>query len=648
MNEARVRVTRAEAGDYRVELWDQGFAPPGTPPLAHGVFPVSHLDSTRTAAALDAIRNQLTPGAEFQAAGELLFDALRLAGIEPAWEPLRRAGVRTYLEIADPDLAALPWELLGVRVQGLFRRLFANPNAPILRAHPPGALPPLPLDATLRVLLLPGEPLTDDASFPANEFCAILRQFQSCPHCVHVEVAETVPADAAALAALLDAVCPHVIHFLGHGEPNPHTAYPALVFNAPAGKWWWDADAIYQQLSIRAGVPRLVVLNACHSSQLTGPAGTMTPVAGAFAAAGVPAVVAMQATVRVERALDFARAFYGRLVAGGAVDVAVAQARNSLGNADGSSGWARRDWALPVLSLAAPVAAILTLPDLPSAVANCPILGRFQATAGPAAFVGRTLERRALLGALTPFRPGEPPATCLILEGPNESGKSWLVQRCARDLAAGGMLVRHVDLTAGAAYDSVGLMERVLAGAGAAENPPSLVHAALPLARFADFQTQAAAYRAGPKDLSALRRVCEAWRRGLETLAGEQRMLIVLDQLRGSPGGIDGAEFKLALLSEVVIPIANNPQSPILLILVMRADDYGEYGLANVPKARRVTLKWLAPNEFAHLFYEFCRFKTDPKLDIVRQYCEIRYIKDNAWSPALFHKEFPDSVEGLV
>ena len=626
--DARLRISAAaNAGDCRVELWDQGFPGAGAPALASGTFALGGLGEglpTRQDM-LDAVRTQTNVDPIFRDAGKQLFGLLEAANVHQAWLTLQQQNFRTYLEL-DAGVEELPWELLCQEEGGgLLNRFFARPQAPVFRTHR-DAGKALPLELPVRILVVTGGPAPDATHFPGNHIAAIRRKFAACPHSVHLEVMEQPALND--LATTLEELRPQVFFFVGHGSPSPYTNKPALVFGpAKAPLFWWDSDDVYQQFSNQDWAPRLVVLNACESASTSS---TMAAVSSAFARGGALAVIGNQATVTETHALALAESLCWHLVQGTKLDAAFAQIRNTLGQMQ--NGWSRRDWALPVLSVAVPPEQILAFPAAPASVRNCTVLGEFQRVQGANPFIGRIGARRAIAASLRPFAPGKVPAHCIIVEGPEGSGKSWLVKRCERDFASAGPMVRHCELAGVQALDFVGVLERILNGDPS--QPNSLIHQPLPAAHFADFVARAAEYRAGHQDPASIRRVCDAFRTGLDAVSDPDGLLVVLDQFRrDGGGGIAPEAFQLGLLNDFVMPIANGAHARVRLVLIARTGDRVAYGLDKVVNARTLALGPFLSADFPGLFLEFCRFERNDTLELIAKYWRVVEIKDAAWLP---------------
>lgn len=141
----------------------------------------------------------------------------------------------------------------------------------------------------------------------------------------------------------------HVLHYMGHGAYDHKTGAGALILedenqdavmlDAQAlGTWLRDAPSI-----------RLIFLNACDTAR-TDEDEPFAGVANRLVMAGVPAVLAMQFPITDEAAIDFAAAFYPRLVAGFPVDEATSQGRKAI--LAGRTG--TNEWGTPVLYMRAP------------------------------------------------------------------------------------------------------------------------------------------------------------------------------------------------------------------------------------------------------------------------------------------------------
>jgi CHAT domain-containing protein len=132
-----------------------------------------------------------------------------------------------------------------------------------------------------------------------------------------------------------------IIHYFGHGRYR--NGKGELLFDRQGGgRVLLGADRV----AALFGEARLALLFACQSSA-SGPAGLLTGVAPALVAAGVPAVVAMQLSVRADAAVRFAGRIYSALARGESLQQAMARARQVLfvEEEDGVS------WFVPTLTI---------------------------------------------------------------------------------------------------------------------------------------------------------------------------------------------------------------------------------------------------------------------------------------------------------
>jgi len=108
-----------------------------------------------------------------------------------------------------------------------------------------------------------------------------------------VTLEELNPATRDGLAERIQNGAPvDIIHFYGHGRYKDEQGRCCST-SRPGAADWVSADRL---AAIRSRA-RLIMLHACQSA-MVGEAGLLTGVAPALSASGVPAVVAMQLTIR--------------------------------------------------------------------------------------------------------------------------------------------------------------------------------------------------------------------------------------------------------------------------------------------------------------------------------------------------------------
>jgi hypothetical protein len=273
--------------------------------------------------------------------GRKLFEALFRGKVRDVWKTSRGRlsggeadGLRLRLCINDPQIAALPWELLYEDDMGF---LATADNVALSRYLPVPEPSVFTICDKLRVLVVVESPSNLDP-IEDQVINKLRRALTDSGSFVEPEILKnaTIPM----IQNALNQQDYHVLHFLGHGQ-----AGKLALVQAGGTERKYIADREFAQLVQGRSALRLIVLNACYSSQ---------PVDGVlFAGVGpslvkmqIPAVVAMQYdTVAVDTAVQFNDAFYGALAKGDAVDFAVNTARQLLS----SAGLEMRDWSTPVL-----------------------------------------------------------------------------------------------------------------------------------------------------------------------------------------------------------------------------------------------------------------------------------------------------------
>lgn len=299
--------------------------------------------------------------AELATVGKMLFKAIfkssaAAAEIYAEWMQVD-AGVPT-LQILSviPAVLSVPWELLHDDF-GFLNQRRINPVAiyrtvSSVRAKIAAQQFAMPL----RVLVVVARP--DDQNFldPRSSAQTIFGQLQQLeqteklkPGMIELEFLRPPTYDQLA-RRLQDAKKPvHILHFDGHGGfPNiqpTSTLYKSA--NVPQGvlsfeKADYQVDAVkasrFAELLNGAGV-RLVLLDACQTSVMDTSASddaeyqrqqALSSVATQLLTAGVPAVVAMSASVIVPTTALFFGELYGLIAEGQSVPVALERARQAL------------------------------------------------------------------------------------------------------------------------------------------------------------------------------------------------------------------------------------------------------------------------------------------------------------------------------
>jgi hypothetical protein len=306
-------------------------------------------------AAWDFSDPQARSAQDARAIGILLFDSIFRGGIGNLYHQARgriRGHVnrglllRIHLDPKEPRLAALhhlPWEMLFDREHGAGQHLALNPQTVIVRT--------IESSVETRVIAADRRPrvLVASANPRDTEALDLQREEQNIERALgRLGLVPTVLRGATRVR-LADFIRDHnfdIVHFMGHGDYHGMAEEAGLILEAEDGLS--EAMSAEQLAGLFAGraVPRLVVLNACHSagSRRSG-TGVFSSVAGALVVGGLPAVLAMQTLVPDDSAVRFTDRLYRRLGLGDRVEAAVAEARISLSTIAHDTV----DWAIPVL-----------------------------------------------------------------------------------------------------------------------------------------------------------------------------------------------------------------------------------------------------------------------------------------------------------
>lgn len=308
------------------------------------------------------------PTADPKADGERFFRSLLADDtLVAAWAQARgryaTRRIRLQIDASAPELHALPWELLCEPARdGLRQHISASDatpfsrylagmwqhGAPILQrpikilvaiATPVNlkddfCLEPIDADqewnllkdatAGLDVQLERFPPLSPSSSVLETRDSDMLRRDAKSNSCTLVNIERKLKEGF------------HILHFIGHGAFKDGKAVLYLADDDNNVRLAHDreiAEMLARQLaeiSQRADDKlRLVFLSSCSTAKRS-PADAFKGLAPKLVAAGVPAVVAMQAPVPMVTAQTFATVFYRRLLQHGQVDLACNEARSAL------------------------------------------------------------------------------------------------------------------------------------------------------------------------------------------------------------------------------------------------------------------------------------------------------------------------------
>jgi tetratricopeptide (TPR) repeat protein len=330
-----------------------------------------------------------------------------------------RAGTTPLLLVLPQSLSVLPWELLCDPQQSEEAGFLAR-RRPLVRLVPGGiALPPIV--PPLRVLLLISSPpnleerqrLDVQSERTAVENATREVRKQGFLHLLVEDIVTPRRVQQALLRFKL-----HILHYIGHGSYDEGTG-GYLQWEDDRGDPMEMGDTRLADLLGSRGLYALL-LHGCKSA--TSAAHTeFRSVARTLLDAGIPAVLAQQASFTYESSQRASEMFYTALANGAGIAEAAFEVRQALAQAD------RPDWAVPILQATtgglAPVLDSVALPGAPDpTLEQSRIAADLPAPTG--VFVGRQRELRALR-AMLENPPGTGPVLALII-GPGGVGKSTL------------------------------------------------------------------------------------------------------------------------------------------------------------------------------------------------------------------------------
>jgi CHAT domain/FHA domain len=254
--------------------------------------------------------------------------------------------LRFRLEIRDPDLIALPWEIMQREGQPAI-----SLSQQLLFSRTIGEVDPLPFlrtDPGLNILLVLGH----DKDLKLEEEAALLKKTlsdggligsssQGYAPCMVRTLLQPSPQE---LIQELETKAYNVFFYAGHGLPNPDGG---LLFLQPG----MNMNGIeLAQVLTRSGV-KLAVFNACWGARPASANHQAVPhssLAEVLIRYGVPAVLGMRDEIADEESHDFIQAFAQALRSRKPIDEAVAQARKQLLTV---YRFNQPAWTLPVLYL---------------------------------------------------------------------------------------------------------------------------------------------------------------------------------------------------------------------------------------------------------------------------------------------------------
>ncbi len=264
--------------------------------------------------------------------------------------------LRIRLRLDSPEISRLPWEYmysdgLPVGFVALNRNVSLARYIPFTAPREPAVYrPPLKI---LVAIASPMNlmPLDVEAEKKSIETCLRnlirLRQVKL-SFCEHATLEK--------LSNEISSGNHHVLHYIGHSTFDEIKNEGALLLENDAGEAQ-EVEAMTIGGVLGESSIRLAILNSCEGAASSN-ANTFLGVAQALVKVGVPAVVAMQHTIRDDTAILFSKTFYSAFLVHFSVDAAVTETRRAIMKRVGLN---RQDWGTPVLFMRADGAKIFGL-----------------------------------------------------------------------------------------------------------------------------------------------------------------------------------------------------------------------------------------------------------------------------------------------
>ncbi len=271
-------------------------------------------------------------------------------------------GLRIRLRLDTYELGNIPWEYTYVAwpgthpgqrgIEGFLAldTLISLVRSEVLAQAPPSLDPVGERD--LRMVALFDDPATQE--YPALQLDVEEQKIRQALSTVANIKAEYYPD--ATIEKLEDVLVngADILHFSGHGvfkgtlgerRGTMEGKGYLVLMSDNREPLLFAADKL--ALNLRARGVRLTMLGSCEGARNDG-VNAWSGVAAALTRAGIPAVVAMQYTVRDSNVIHFSRAFYRAVAEGQPVDTAVTLGRMAIFNQTSDD---ERDWGVPVLYL---------------------------------------------------------------------------------------------------------------------------------------------------------------------------------------------------------------------------------------------------------------------------------------------------------
>lgn len=262
----------------------------------------------------------------------------------------RRHNIRMRLIIELDSLARLPWEFIYREDGGYF--FSVNPKT-VFSRYLNLPLPPNRVrrqEGALNILVIIANPKDQVVQLNPDEWEQIVAKALSEPlDNMEISLRTIKHATQENIAIALLQQKPDIVQFVGHGIYRDNKGYLALIDDDTGNTWELD-DARFAAMFLGAEDHLgLVSLATCESAKSDSPQGFLG-IAPQIVQKGVPAVVAMQYSVRLTTAKTFLKYFYKAIAERKPVDWAVQWARKQVSL---KYSLANREFATPVLYMRA-------------------------------------------------------------------------------------------------------------------------------------------------------------------------------------------------------------------------------------------------------------------------------------------------------
>jgi hypothetical protein len=524
------------------------------------------------------IRNDFLKGASpatLMQHGRALFAALKKALGTKC--DLSDPGTTIYLDIADPGLAMLPWELMtsGDCWLPLTSPIIRVKSWPLSSSAPAACWPS-------RVMILIG---SGDSKIAASEEERIIREKLSNVHSLFM-IRTTRNQDRHTVMDELKTWQPHVLHFIGHG--GQAGGLPRLHIES-ANAWDWTTLDIASHAVFKTWQPTLVVLNACRSANRNDEL-EISSIASAFLSRGCRAVIGMQADIKGVTAGVYASKIYENLARNMPLDLALQEARNAVYDFSSTGTANMREAAMASLTVSVPPSALFA-PVLEVTDQLKKKLMKLHYFEVVSHFVNQVERREQIVTSLWPILTSIQRRQMVIVRGDDSTGKTalacLLMDLCWRTRHK----VRYVEVNDGKPKNWLDVL-RLIRG-----KDPDIVpiREPLPADKFHEFHWQINAWLSSKepavwdgqssiedqnlplmiseniaKEPAAagepLGGAFQAFRRALASIATpEQPLTLILDHL----SGLDSSNFWL-LWDGLFQPIANGDLPNVHLLLALK------------------------------------------------------------------------------